>query len=503
MQQLITDIPNQLNDVFGSLAYFKPELYLTVLFILVLLTDLIFRKNSTWLCRTIALIGMVLVLVMDLDQRVELLKGTGTQYLFGNMLLLHKFAIQFKLVIDVLTFILLLYFTWDNKLKAHKKGLSDLYTIVLGSVLGLHLMVMAVNLLSIFLAIEMVSLASYLLVAYKSERLVSTEAGLKYVLFGAAASAIMLYGMSMIYAFTGSLSLGTGGQNIAQLAQVNPLSVSFALVFILLGIGFKLSFVPAHFWVPDVYEGAATPVTAYLSSLPKITAFALLVNFVSPFAFYEGWHGFDFRLVLAIIGMITMVAGNFTAVLQNNVKRMLAYSGIGHTGFALMGIVTFTPEGLSALVFYLLVYGIGIIAALALANYFENAEGITDVREYKGLGFKYPLASVCFVMVLVSLTGIPVSAGFMGKVFVFSATYSVYQHTHNVWLLAMMATGALTTVVALFYYLKIPLNLFLKRTELLLSENKWSIKIVVLAVVLALSLLVFGIFPDWLVSLLG
>ncbi|MEO7216226.1 NADH-quinone oxidoreductase subunit N [Mucilaginibacter sp.] len=500
MHYPIRDIPNQLSDVLGSLQYFTPEIYLTALFIVVLLTDLFFGKSSTWLCRTIALIGMVLVLVMDYDQKFLLMKGSGSQYLFGNMLWLHGPAIKFKIVIDVLTFILLLYFTWDNKLKAHKKGLSDLYTIVIGSVLGLHLMIMAVNLLSIYLAIEMVSIASYLLVAYKSERLITTEAGLKYVLFGAASSAVMLYGISLIYAFTGSLNLTVGSQMIVQFAQVNPLSVSFALVLVLVGIGFKLSFVPIHFWVPDVYEGAATPVTAYLSALPKIAAFALLVNFVTPFAFYKDWHGFDFRLVLSIIGIITMIAGNFTAVLQNNVKRMLAYSGIGHTGFALMALVTFTPEGLSALIYYLLVYGLGIITALALANYFENAEGITDVRDYKGLGFKYPLASVCFVVVLISLTGIPVSAGFTGKLFVFSATYSVYQHTKDVWLLAMLATGALTTVVALFYYIKIPLNLFLKRTELIISENKWSIKLVVLSVIIAIALILFGIFPDLLIK---
>lgn len=498
MQQLTHDIPNQLSNVLGSLTYFKPEIYLTALFVLVLLTDLFFGKTSTWLCRAIACMGMVMVLVMDYDQKLMMQNGIDTQYLFGSMLALHGPAVSFKMVIDVLTFILLLYFTWDNKLKAHKKGLSDMYTIVVGSVLGLHLMIMAVNLLSVYLAIEMVSIASYLLVAYKSERLTTTEAGLKYVLFGAASSAVMLYGISLIYAFTGSLNLTVGSPMIANLMQVNPLSVSFALVLVLVGIGFKLSFVPVHFWVPDVYEGAATPVTAYLSSLPKIAAFALLVNFVTPFAFYKGWQGFDFRLVLAGIGIATMIAGNFAAVLQNNVKRMLAYSGIGHTGFALMALVTFTPDGLSALIYYLFVYGLGIIAALALTNYFENAEGITDVRDYKGLGFKYPLASVCFVVVLVSLTGIPISAGFTGKLFVFSATYSVYQQTKDPWLLAMLGTGALTTVVALFYYIKIPLNLFLKRTELLLSENRWSIKLVVLSVVIAIALIVFGVFPDLL-----
>lgn len=494
MQQLIPGIHNQLNDVFNSVPMFMPEICLTVLFILVLLTDLFFGKDSTWLCRTVACIGIVIVIYKDFEQFGMILDGA--HYLFNGMLLLHRNVIIFKLIIDVLMFILLLYFTWDHKLKAHKKGLSDLYTIAVGSVLGLHLMVLAVNLLAMYLAIEMVSIASYLLVAYKSERAFSTEAGLKYVLFGAASSAVMLYGISLLYAFTGSLNFYTGnGVNL--LTQVNAFSVSFAIVLVLTGIGFKLSFVPVHFWVPDVYEGAATPVTAYLSTMPKIAAFALLLNFIAPLVYLDV---LNLRLILSAIAILTMVAGNFAAVMQTNVKRMLAYSGIGHTGFALMALITFTQQGFSSLTYYLLMYGLGNIAALALANYFENAEGITDVRDYKGLGFKYPLASVCFVVILISLTGIPVSAGFTGKLVVFSSVYAVYQQTHDVWLLAMLITGAVTTVVGLFYYIKIPLNLFLKRTELIISENKWSIKLVILSIVIAVALIAFGVFPDALMG---
>jgi NADH-quinone oxidoreductase subunit N len=497
MKYLFPDISNQLSNALGSIPFFMPEIYITVLFVLVIVTDLLFGKASARLCRTIACAGMVVVIFKDLQQFEQIL--TGGHFLFGNMLLLHRTAIVFKLVIDLLIFVLLLYFAWDHRLKAHKKGLSDLYTIVVGSVLGLHLMIMAVNLLSIYLAIEFVSLASYLLVAYRSENAFSTEAGLKYVLFGAASSAVMLYGISLLYGFGGTLDLFSGHM-AERLAQVNTMSVSFAIVLVLAGIGFKLSFVPAHFWVPDVYEGAATPVTAYLSTLPKIAAFALLVNFITPFVFYDHWKGFDFRLVLSAIGILTMIAGNFAAVLQSNVKRMLAYSGIGHTGFALMALVTFTPQGLSALAYYLLMYGLANIAALALANYFENAEGITDVKDYKGLGFKYPLASVCFVVILISLTGLPVSAGFTGKLFVFSAVYSIYQQNHDVWLLALLITGALTTVVSLFYYIKVPLNLFLKRTELIVSENKWSYNLVILSTIIAIALIVFGIFPDLLIK---
>ena len=337
MQQLIPGIHNQLSNVFTSIPMFMPEIYLTALFVLVLLTDLLFGKDSTWICRIVACAGIIMVMYQDLRQFGLLLDGP--HYLFNGMLLLHRNVIVFKLIIDVLMFILLLYFTWDHKLKAHKKGLSDLYTIAVGSVLGLHLMLLAVNLLAMYLAIEMVSIASYLLVAYKSERASSTEAGLKYVLFGAASSAVMLYGISLLYAFTGLLTF-YGSDGAAILSHVNPFSVSFAVVLVLTGIGFKLSIIPVHFWVPDVYEGAATPVMAYLSTLPKIAAFALLLNFIAPLL-----DVLNLRLILSVIAILTMIAGNFAAVMQTNVKRMLAYSGIGHTGFALMALISFTQQG--------------------------------------------------------------------------------------------------------------------------------------------------------------
>jgi NADH-quinone oxidoreductase subunit N len=476
MHQLIPYIPQFLAKALQSIPLFMPEIYLSVLFIVVLLTDLLFGRNSQKLCKIVACAGMFLVIVWDLDQRT-LQIGNG-QFLFNEMLLLTRNAINFKFVIDVLAFILLLYFDWDRRLKAHKKGLSDMNSIVIASILGLHLMTMAANLLSIYVSIEMVSIASYLLVAYRSESSLSAEAGLKYALFGAASSAVMLYGISLIYAFSGSLGM-YGGNLVPGLSQVNSVAASFALVLVLLGIGFKLSIVPMHF-----------------STLPKIAGFALLVNFLPPFIFYDKWHAFDFRLFLAVVGIVTMIAGNFAAILQSNIKRMLAYSSIGHTGFALMGIATLNNQGISALTYYLLVYGIANIAALALASYFTNLTGAEDLEGYKGLGVKYPTASVCFVIILISLTGLPITAGFTGKVFIFSAIYSVYQQNHDIWLLIMMATGALTTVVSLFYYIKIPLSLFIKRTDILSEPVKSSYNIITLSIVLSVIILLLGIFPN-------
>jgi NADH-quinone oxidoreductase subunit N len=497
MHDLLPYIHGSLSSLLDSIQFFMPEIWLSGLFIVVLVTDLLFGKNSQRLCKIVACGGMLLIIFLDLEQLpLILIKGEATsQFLFSGMLLLTRTAVNFKFIIDILAFVLLLYFDWDHKLRAHKKGLSDLYTIVIASVFGLHLMTMAVNLLSIYLSIEMVSLASYLLVAYRSENSFSTEAGLKYVLFGAAASAIMLYGISLLYGFTGSSDL-FGGNLVQGLSQANGTAVSFALVLVLLGIGFKLSFIPMHFWVPDVYEGASTPVTAYLSTLPKIAGFALLINFLTPFIIFAKWNAFDFKLYLSVIGIATMIAGNFAAVLQTNVKRMLAYSSIGHTGFVLMGIVTFSQQGVTALTWYLLVYGIANIGALVLASYFANVTGAEDLDAYKALGLRYTTASVCFVIILMSLTGLPITAGFTGKVFLFSAVYGVYQQNHDLWLLLLMITGALTTVISLFYYLKIPLYLFIKRNKTANEPVNRSYNLLILAIVISLLIILLGFFPE-------
>ena len=500
MNQLLGSLSAQLTNTLVSLSFFVPEIWLTALFLVLLITDIVYGKHSAWLCKLIATGGLLVILLKD-HQQLQLLTF-GPKFLFGEMLLLHSTAVSFKLVIDSVAILLLIYFSFDKRLKAHQKGLSDLYTIVTASVLGLHLMIMAINLLSVYLAIEMVSLASYLLAAYRSENGFSAEAGLKYVLFGAVSSAVMLYGISLLYSLTGSLNYFSGNL-VPGLMVANPTLVLIAIAVVLVGIGFKLSFIPMHFWVPDVYQGAPTPITAYLSTLPKIAAFALLINFLTPFVFNNKWHAFDFRLFLSAMAILTMIAGNFAAVLQKNIKRMLAFSSIGHTGFALMAVVTFTPKGISALLFYLAAYAIANIAALVLASYFADSTGAEDLDAYKGLGLKYPVAGVCFVIILISLTGLPVTAGFNAKLLVFSSVYSVYESNHGIWLLTLLVTGAFTTVVSLFYYIKIPLYLFLKKqqAEVLLNNSLQTKWLLTLALILSGAVLTLGIFPGLLANL--
>jgi len=498
MHDLLPHIPTQLEGILGDLHKFVPELYLMLVFVVVLLADLLVGKTWAKACKALALTGMLAVIIQVLGQLVALKNGVGL--LFGDMLLQSHTSLIFRLIIDLSAFILILYFDWDKKLRLHSKGMGDLYSITIASVLGLHIMTMASNLLSVYLSVEMVSIASYLMVAYRTENAFSAEAGLKYVLFGAAASAIMLYGISLLYGLSGTLGL-FDDHFITGLIKADAAPVSVAVVFVLIGIGFKLSFVPAHFWVPDVYQGAPTPVTAYLSTVTKIAAFALLVNFLTPFISSAQWKSFDFRLILSVIGIVTMIAGNFAAVMQKNAKRMLAYSSIGHTGFALMAIVTFSVEGISTLTFYLAVYAMANIAALALVSYFEHITGSDDIVKYEGLGFKYPAASVCFVVILISLTGLPVTAGFNAKLLVFSSVYGVYQQNNDLLLLLLTITGALTTVVSLFYYIKIPLNLFLKRSQL--AEVPTAPRnLLLLAIIISAALVFFGVFPSIIINLL-
>jgi len=497
MYELLPNLPTQLQGILGDLKYFVPELYLTVVFVVVLLADLFIGKTFTAVCKALALTGMAAVILQVLGQLVEI---KDSFFLFGDMLLQSRASLLFRLIIDLSAFVLLLYFSWDKQLKHHSKGLGDLYSLIIASVFGLHLMTMASNLLSVYLAVEMVSIASYLLVAYRSENAFSAEAGLKYVLFGAAASAIMLYGISLLYGASGSLSLFDPAF-VSGLIKANVVAVAFAMILVLVGIAFKLSFVPAHFWVPDVYQGAPTPITAWLSTAPKIAAFALLINFLTPFIYSPAWKSFDFKLALSIIGIATMIVGNFAAVMQNNVKRMLAYSSIGHTGFALMAIVTFSDEGIKTLVFYLGAYVVANIAALALVSYFTYITNSDDIKSYQGLGYKYPAASICFVVILISLTGLPVTAGFNAKLLVFSSVYGIYQQDHDVLLLLLTITGAITTVISLFYYIKIPLNLFLKRSQV--NEAPAApLNLLVLCIIASLALVFFGIFPSVIINLL-
>jgi len=318
--------------------------------------------------------------------------------------------------------------------------------LILLATVGMLMMVSANDLISLYVGIELQSLSLYVIAAFKRDTLKSTEAGLKYFVLGALSSGMLLYGASMIYGFTGSTNFETIGALYTDSGQEPSIGLIVGLVFLISGLAFKVSAVPFHMWTPDVYEGASTPATAFFAIAPKVAAMALLVRvLVSPFfGVVEDW-----QQIITLIAILSMAYGAFAAIRQTNIKRLMAYSSIGHMGFALVGLAAGTEGGVQAVLIYLLIYvvmNIGTFAAiLTMRVKGQMVEGIEDLA---GLGRNNPMLALVLAVLLFSLAGIPPLAGFFGKFYVFLAAIEEELYT-----LAIL--GVLSSVVGAFYYLRI------------------------------------------------
>lgn len=486
-------ISSSINDTISSLYPFYSELVLVIGFLLVILADLFLSKRYPQLTFVLALLILLSTGVLNFQRM-----GQESEQLFGGMIVLDHLAVLFKILFCFISILFVLFVRYHKALQDHSKGTGDLFSILLALQLGLNLMVMSQNLLMAYLSLEMVSVGSYLMVGYLSKSAKQSEAAMKYALFGAVCSAFMLYGMSMLYGFSGSLELNT--PEFARLLSTTPFhSWGLAFLMMLIGIAFKLSLVPFHFWAPDVYEGAPTPVTAFLSTAPKIAGFGLFVRILTPFQPLElsGLNNSLFSLtsILAVMAILSMIVGNFGAIWQNNIKRMLAYSSIGHTGFMLMALFIFSASGFKALIFYMVIYAIMNMAAFMIVDEIEEKTGKENIDEYKGLGKSFNVLMIAMVIVLVSLTGLPPTAGFTAKFLVFSAAIEAYNLSGSALLMTMIITGAISTVVSLFYYFRIPLNAFLQSSDTPLTPFKNSPKTYI-SLFLVFLLIFFIIFPS-------
>ncbi|MGB7536963.1 MAG: NADH-quinone oxidoreductase subunit N [Anaerolineales bacterium] len=328
---------------------------------------------------------------------------------------------------------------------------GEYYALLLFSTIGLCLMASASDLVMLALAIEMATMPLYILAGFLKRDSRSTEAGLKYFLFGAIASAVMWYGFSLLYGFTGQTDLSAVA---AALTGAGPAMLLAAAIPILVGLGFKVAAVPFHFWAPDVYEGAPTPIAAFLSTAVKAAGFAVLLRIllaVFPPASASSWG-----VLISILSAVTMTLGNLLAMVQKNVKRLLAYSSIAHAGYALIGLVTLNPDGLAATAFYLLTYLLANLAAFAVVVLVANAGGSDDVAALAGLSRRSPAAALMMLVALLSLAGMPPFAGFAGKMFLFASAVEARQ-------IGLAALGALNSILALYYYLVIIKTIFLYR----------------------------------------
>lgn len=494
MNDLLPYLSQLLQSSITGFSFLLPELVLLITFIAVILVDLFIPGKKSSAAFWVSIAGVAASMLVGFYTNLDVSRIS----LFNNTVILDSLSISFKLLFGFITLFFALFIRNNKALQLHNKGLGDLYMLLPALLIGLNMMSMSSSLLMIYVSLEMVSIGSYLLVGYASENNKQTEAAMKYALFGGICSAVMLYGMSLLYALTGSININDQAF-LTNLNLASSPAVILSISLVLVGIGFKLSFVPFHFWSPDVYEGAPTPVTAFLSTATKIAGFALLIRFIEPFHLFEQANKlilFDFKKVLMGIALITLIIGNFSAIWQNNVKRMLAYSSIAHTGFALMAVVAFEGSGFRSLLFYLGIYAIMNMAAFMLVDKIENYTGKTDVRSYKGLGKVLKIEFVCFVVVLISLTGLPPTAGFVAKLFVFSSAFEYYSSSGSYLMLSLIIVGAISTVVSLFYYLKIPLYAYLRERETEILVPAKTDTLTYLIVFLTSLLLVFGLFPD-------
>ena len=499
MNDLIPYIPSSIRDSLASLTFFSAEISLVMGFLLVILADLFFSKRYSQLSFILTLLTLLLVAY----QSIGFLKIESTP-MFGGMIIMDHLSILFKLLFCLASILFVLFIRFNRAFQSHDKGFGDMYAILLAVHLGLNLMAMSANLLMVYLSLEMVSLGSYLMVGYLSTGQRQTEAAMKYTLFGAVCSAIMLYGISLLYAFTGTLYLSDPAF-LSGLKSISIMSSGLALIMVFIGIAFKLSLVPLHFWSPDVYEGAPTPVTAFLSTAPKIAGFAVLINFLE--LFYDPESKtlistiLDLNYILAFLAILSMLLGNFVAIWQNSVKRMLAYSSIGHTGFMIMALFVFSASGFKAIIFYMAIYVIMNMAAFLIVDEIEEKTGKQNIDEYKGLGKQNSLLMISLLIVLISLTGLPPTVGFTAKFLVFSSALEAYNLSESPILLVMIIIASLSTLVSLFYYFKVPLNAFLRESPDSVQLSVRSPK-VYLSVFLAFLLLLLIIFPSVLEQLI-
>jgi NADH-quinone oxidoreductase subunit N len=358
-------------------------------------------------------------------------------------------------------------------------GRGEFYLLLLASTLGMTLMASSTDLIMIFLAIETTSIPLYVLAGFLKDDNKSTEAGIKYLLFGALTSAILIYGFSLLYGFTGKTNLYTLTEIVVEMGLALPLAVG-VLILVMVGFGFKISAVPFHFWAPDVYEGAPTPVAGFLSTASKAAGFAILMRVLLT-AFADQTVIQYWVVIISALAVFSMTLGNGLALAQRNIKRLLAYSSIAHAGYALIGLAALSQIGISAIIFYLLAYVVSNLAAFGVVAAFWRVSGSDEIADYAALSRRSPVLALIMLVAFLSLAGMPPLGGFVGKFLVFAAAVS----TGQVWLAFI---GVLNSIVGLYYYLVV-----LKVVYLYRSEDEEKPVLLSRPYTLALVILVFGI----------
>lgn len=437
-----------LYDIQQSIELLKPELVLTAGMITVLISGL-FKPAKHALPLTIACLTFLSTAILIMFESKESIS------FFGAMLHKTSFSDYLKIILNFSAFCTCVMARKRSQVRLY---LSEFSALLIAIVWGGHFLLMSSNLLLLFLSMELVSISSYVLAGFAFNRQ-GSEGSLKFFLFGSVASAIMLYGFSILYGLTGTLNFTTENFVSGLLASDGSILL-VAGAMSLTGLLFKISAAPMHAWAPDVYEAAPIPVIAFLSVVPKLAGLGILVKFLLMINVY-GQSVNDWQIIISIVSMLTITVGNFAALSQKNPKRMMGYSSIAQSGFLLIGVAAFLPQGLHFMLFYSTVYAMMNFVVFIYLAYFEE-RGISMIAGFSGVGKQMAFPSILLLIGLIALTGLPPTSGFTGKLFLFSSLWQSYELSGKTILLWLMIFGLLNTVISLFYYLKIPYYAFMK-----------------------------------------
>jgi|TARA_B100001540_G_scaffold26277_1_gene21751 NADH-quinone oxidoreductase subunit N len=435
-----------------SLSFFYPELLLTLVILFAIIYDLLIDSSESGKVGWVLVFGLVLVAIAIWFQ-----DSSKVTTLFTDAVVLDPFSTFFKLLIILATIFVSVVSLYSNELRDYRKGE---YFYLLGIItFGLFMMVSSIDLIMVYVSIEIVSIMSFVLAGYLKKNTRSNEAALKYVVYGAFSSGIMLFGLSYIYGLTGSTNFFQIQQILASSGSESNSAILMAVVMILAGFGYKVSAVPFHFWTPDVYEGSPTTITAYLSIAPKAGAFAMMIRFFNQVLADGGaMSGLGFisttdlpwASLISLLAVLTMTVGNVVAIQQDNIKRMLAYSSVAHAGYMLLAMPVMSGDSIYAIMVYLVMYLFMNLGAFFVVITIKNKTNGETFNDYKGLGWEMPIVGITMTLFMVSLTGLPPTAGFIGKFYIFA---SLIQGGGSFYWLVVI--GGVNSVVSLYYYLRV------------------------------------------------
>ncbi len=460
--------------------YILPELFLSVAIMSLLMLG-VFIKKSFKLVSLLTISSLAFAIILVLNQPNEMVK------IFNDSYIIDKLSIFMKVL--TLLFCLFVLLSSKDYIKNNDIDKIEYPIIILASTLGMILMISSYDLIVFYLGLELQSLCLYILASFRREDVRSSEAGLKYFVLSALASGLLLYGCSLIYGFTGSTNFETIATN---LNEANKGAV-FGIVFIIVGLAFKVSAVPFHMWSPDVYEGSPTSVTSFFALIPKIAAITVFIRFMYvPFInVINQWQA-----IIIFLSIASMIVGAVAAIGQQNIKRLMAYSSIGHMGYALAGLATGTNEGIQSLIIYLTIYlvmnlgAFGCIFMMKRENIFYE-----NINDLSGLSKNHPILAFSFLIILFSLAGIPPLAGFFAKFYIFMAVIEVKMY-------ALAIIGLVTTVVSAFYYIRIIKVIYFDKPKKPFDKN-YDFGLKISLILSSILVLVYFIYPSILTDLVS